>query len=187
MTPARISERSYQAGSPQSGEPAFLAVGKLRRPHGVRGEIILEVWTDFPERLKPGLVVYVGPQHEPLHLCSRRHHAEGLLVAFEECATLEAVGERRSQVVYVPTADCPALPDGEYYHHQLLGLRVLSETGDWLGNVHEILETGANDVLVIRPEKGPDILFPLVESLLLAVDLAHGEMQVKLLPGLLPE
>lgn len=162
----------------------FLVVGKLRRPHGIRGEIILEVLTDFPERLHRGLVVYVGPQHQPLRLSSLRQIEGGLLIAFQGYKDREAAGELRNQLVMVRADDRPPLEEGEYYHHQIMGLRVVNEGGQFLGQVVEILETGANDVLVIRPEQGQELLLPMLESTILSVNLERGELQVHLLPGL---
>jgi 16S rRNA processing protein RimM len=175
------------AGSPRTGEPLFLAVGKLRRPHGISGEILMDVWTDFPERLMPGMTLYIGSQHKPLHLRGLRRHGQALLMNFDEYDTPEKASELRNQLAFIPSIDRPALPEGEYYQHQLIGLRVLTEAGDVLGVVTEILETGANDIIVVRPETGPEILIPAADSFVLNISLEHGEMHVRVIPGLLPE
>ena len=108
-------------------------------------------------------------------------------MAFEGYDTPEQAGKLRNQLAYVPTADRPPLPDGEYYHHQLIGLKVISEQGEVLGKVTEILATGANDVYVVRAEIGAEILIPAVDEFVRAVDLERGELRVHLAPGLLPE
>jgi 16S rRNA processing protein RimM len=181
------NEEDRAAGSPRRGEPDFLAVGRLRRPHGVRGEIMLEVMTDFPERLVDGMTLYVGPEHRPLRMLHQRTYRGGLILALEGYDTPEQVGELRNQYVYIPTVGLPALPEGEYYHHQILGLRVLSETGIFLGTLVEILETGANDVYVVRQENAADLLLPAIDPVILDIDLEKGEMRVHLLPGLINE
>jgi 16S rRNA processing protein RimM len=173
------------AGSPKMGEPVFLVIGKLRRPHGLRGEALMEVITDFPERLQAGTPVYVGPEHIRLHIRSVRKQDRQLLVTFEEYSTPEQVGAQRNQYVYVRADDRPELEAGEYYHHQLLNLQVVDENGVTLGKVFDILETGANDVLVVRRDSGPDVLVPFIESLLLEVQIDQGYLRVRLLPGLL--
>jgi 16S rRNA processing protein RimM len=176
------------SGSPSDGEPVFLVVGKLRRPHGLRGEILMEVITDFPERLKRGLEIFVGEEHRPLRIDSLRKNDQTILIAFEGFPTPEAVGEFRNQYVYVRAEDRPPLPEGEYYHHQLIGLRVVSEEGQALGTLTYIMDmAGANDVYVITPEHGPEILLPALTETILEVDLERGEMKVHLLPGLLPD
>ena len=170
------------------GEPEYLAVGKLRRPHGVRGEMLLSVWTDFPERLQPGIVVYLGKDHKPVHIKSIRDHKQDALVTFEEFGDREEVGQFRNQVLYVRTADIPALPDDEIYLHQLLGLQVVRDNDDsFLGVVAEILETGANNVFLVRREGKSDILIPDIDPVILEIDLEKGEIRVNLLPGLIPE
>jgi len=188
MSQARAySTQNSAAGSPLPGEPAFLAIGKLRHAHGVRGEMLMEVLTDFPERLKPGTLLYVGSEHRLLRLLKFRGHREGLLVLFEGYSTPEGVGELRNQIVYVSAADRPSLPEGEYYHHQLIGLRVFSDTQLSLGTVAEILETGATDVLVVRPELGPEVLIPLAEAFIQKIDLVQGMITVHVIPGMLSE
>ncbi|MFM8322448.1 MAG: ribosome maturation factor RimM [Chloroflexota bacterium] len=180
---SRLSKDS--AGSPQRGEPAFLVVGKLRHPHGLRGEMLMDVITDFPERLKAGLEVYAGEEHRPLHIRSTRPHGQGMLIAFDAFDTPEGVGTLRNLYLYVPTGSRPPLPEGEYYHHQLLGLAVVTDEGQALGELIEIMTTPANDVYVVRRESGADVLLPAIEPVVLAVDLEKGEMRVHLLPGLI--
>jgi 16S rRNA processing protein RimM len=180
------AENTPAAGSLAPGEPAFLAVGKLRRPHGVRGEMLMEVLTDFPARLKPGFTLLVEPDHQPLRLRSVRPHNDGLLVAFEGIDTPEEAGLLRNRVLVVGQADRPILPEGEYYQHQWIGLRVISSDGRELGRLVEILETRANDVLVVRGETGPEILIPLAGPFIQEVRLAQGELIVNLIPGMLP-
>lgn len=184
--PGDKSEAEDAAGSPAPGEPAFLAVGKLRRPHGVKGELLMDILTDFPERLRPGGVLFVEPDHTPLVLRSVRPHQDALLVAFKGCETPEAAGAYRNCLVTVKTANRPALPEGEYYHHQLIGLQVRTHSGQVVGRALEILSTGAHDVLLVRGETGPEILIPLVAPFLQEIGLAEGVITVQLIPGMLP-
>jgi 16S rRNA processing protein RimM len=181
------SEVSTGPGSPVDGEPVFVAIGKLRRPHGVRGEIVMEVLTEFPERVRTGKTVFVGESRLPLRIRSRRRHQASLLLAFDDLGTPESVQGLRNQVVYVRAEDLPPLPEGDYYHHQLIGLQVVDEHGAVLGPVTELLETGSNDVLVIRRPSGPELLLPVTDETLLEVDLSAGRIRVHVLPGLLSD
>ena len=184
--PSRLPlQQETDSGSPTSGEPDFLVVGKLGRPHGVRGEILMDVYTDFPERLQPGMTLFIGPQFEPLHLSRRRPHGRGILVTFNGYQNRDEVAKLRNQLVHVPTADRPALPDGEYYHHELLGLQVIDESERSLGWLERILETGANDVYLVRDRTGVEILIPAIEEVILDIDLERKFIRVHLLPGLL--
>ena len=188
MTPVPDSPISSESlpGSPDSGEPGFLVVGKLLHPHGVRGEIVMAVYTDFPERIHAGVELLIGSQHITLKVRGRRWHQDAMLVSFRDLDTPEAVGVHRNQMVYVSAADRPELPDGELYHHQVVGLQVVSDQGEDLGRVTEILETGANDILVVRGQSGPELLLPFIDSVILKVDLQAGRIYAHLLPGLRP-
>lgn len=150
--------------------------------------MLMTIWTDFPERLQPGVRVYVGESYQLVCIKSIRDHNQDAFIAFEEFDDREDVGQLRNQVVFVRTADLPPLQDDEIYLHQLLGLRVIrDEDNHHLGVIAEILETGANDVFLVRREAGPDILIPDIDSVVLKIDLAAGEVRVHLLPGLLPD
>jgi 16S rRNA processing protein RimM len=188
MSPRPVSPKPQNpTGSPRPGEPEFLVVGKLGRPHGIHGEIAMSVLTDFPERIVPGMALFVGSQQTSLKLRSCRPHKRGLLVSFEGYDQREESALLTDQLVQVPTADRPPLPEGEYYHHQLLGLAVVDDTGRDLGSLAEILETGANDVYVVRSNHGEEILLPAIDPVILQIDLDRGIIRVHLLPGLIPE
>lgn len=181
-------EQSDSSGSPGNGEPEFLVVGKLRRPHGLCGEILLEILTDFPERLIANVEVYAGDEHQPLCIRSARQHKQALLVTFDGYDDRESVGELRNKFVYVLTDDRPPLPDGEYYFHELTGLQVVTDKGENLGVLTNILETGANDVYIVHPpDEGKDILLPAIDPVILEIDLEQSQMLVHILPGLIPD
>jgi len=183
----QLREYSRPAGSPRSGEPLYLAIGRLQRPHGLQGEISMEVLTDFPDRLKAGTKVYLGEKHQELIIRDRRGHTSGFLISFESHNSAESVGNFRNQYIYVMADDRPILPDGEYYQHQMLGLSVISDEGEILGELSGMLETGSNDVYIVRSDAGSELLLPNIGSVVKEIDLEKGEMRVHLLPGLRPE
>jgi 16S rRNA processing protein RimM len=172
------------AGSPAAGEPAFLAVGKIRRPHGINGDVLVEIYTDFPERLRTKTTVYAGEDYLPLIIRRHRSHNKGTLLAFDGFDSPEQVGRFRNQILYIKSTHAGELPEGEYYFHDLLGLSVMDETGEHLGEVTEIVETGANDVYVVTNADGHEILLPAIVEVILDVDLVSKSMKVHLLPGL---
>lgn len=183
-----FSKKNRNSGSSNPDEPELLAVGKLRRPHGVRGEILMSVWTDFPERLEPGVVVYLGDVSQPVKIQGLRGHGQGLLIAFEGYPNREAVGSLRNKVVMVRADDRPPLGGGELYIHQLIGMAVIEDKNDrTLGILTEIIETGANDVYIVRGDSGADLLLPAIDSVILEIDTDHQEIRVHLLDGLLPQ
>lgn len=178
-----MAEKKKASGSPD-GEPVYLAVGFLRRPHGLRGEIIMDLHTDFPERLKAGRELLVGEEQEAMTLASVRSHQSGMLVKFKGIETPEDAGQFRNQWVYVKASEVPPLPEGQLYQHELLGMDVVDEDGRSLGELAEIIETGANDVYVVRDENGSEILLPAIPAVILDLDPARRLIRVHLLEGL---
>jgi len=174
-------------GSSVLGEPVFLAVGKLRRPHGIRGEILMDVLTDFPERLAPGVRVFIGEEHKPFTIRSCRSQMEALLVAFQGFANSEEVGPFRNLLVYVRADAIPNLGEGEYYHHELLGMQVVDEGGAHIGTITDILESAAHDIFIVQTAELKEVLIPMTESVVQKIDVKANEMRVRLIPGLLPD
>ncbi len=164
-------------GSPPLGEPVFLAVGFLRRAHGLQGEMVMDILTDFPERLVRGKVVYAGQEHIRLTIRSLRSKGKQVLIAFEEIVDPETAASFRNQYLFVRSDEIPSLPEGEYYHHQLIGLNVFTPAGEKLGTLVEILETGANDVYIIRREGSQtELLVPAVNEFVLEIRLAERKI-----------
>lgn len=172
-----------KAGPEKSSGPAFLLIGKLGKTHGVHGEIDLQVYTDFPERLKHGKKVYLGEEKKPIILDTVRPANKVLLVSFDGYNSPEQARALTNLEVFVRTAEVPPLPDGNFYHHELIGLRVF-EGEVYLGEITEILETGANDVLVVKQTDGPELLLPDIPDVVLDVDLDEGLIRVNVLDGL---
>ncbi len=175
----RLQNRSRNPGSPKSGEPEHVLIGKLQRPHGVTGEIVLGLMTDFPERIKSGKVIYLGNNYSPRKITGVRPFHDHLLLTMDGVRNREEAAELTNLEVFVRISDLPTLSDGRFYHHQLIGLKVLLENGSSLGIIHEILVTGANDVYVVANSEGRETLIPAVESVVLKVDLDSGSVLVK--------
>jgi 16S rRNA processing protein RimM len=167
------------SGSPASGEPVYLTIGKLRRSHGLEGDMVMDILTDFPERLRVGSIVFVGDAHEPMKIVSLRGHNRQLIIRLEGFNSPEETARLRNQDLFIQASTLPKLPEGEYYHHELLGLKAVDEAGQVLGELTQILETGANDVYLIRTADGKELLLPAVEEVVLNIHLEKGEMIVR--------
>jgi 16S rRNA processing protein RimM len=180
-----VKTNNESAGLPLTSKPAtpfeqgYVVIGKLRRPHGVRGDILFEVMTDFPERITKGKSILVGEKFKPMKVTNARPHHVGLILHFEGYSAPEEVGVLRNQMVYMPIGDLPDLPDGEHYQHELIGLEVVTVDGELLGTLSEIMETGANDVLIIHDEAGNEVLLPDIESVVLGIDPEKGQIVVQ--------
>ncbi|MCC7118853.1 MAG: 16S rRNA processing protein RimM [Anaerolineales bacterium] len=173
-----------QTGSPK-GESLYLAIGFIRRPHGVRGEMIMDLHTDFPERIKPGRKIYIGEKYQPATFDTVRLHQDSLLISLRGYETPEAIGRFRNQWVYIQAKEAPPLPEGQHYKYELLDLTVVDDAGNLLGKLAEILETGANDVYIVRDEAGKEILLPAIPAVILNVDMTARQMTVHLMDGLI--
>jgi 16S rRNA processing protein RimM len=104
----------------------------------------------------------------------------------EGCEDRDSAEHWREQTIFIRLEEAEPLPEGVYYRWQILGLDVVSDQDEPLGKVEQILETGANDVYLVRDESGNELLLPAIESVILQVDLERGRLLVHLLPGLRP-
>jgi 16S rRNA processing protein RimM len=171
-------EAQSHSGSPQSGEPVYLTIGKLRRPHGVKGEILMEMMTEFSENIKPGIQVLVGIKKKPCTVSSIRQANKLWLVSllgFEDCESVEIF---RNQRIYMDAAQLKPLPVGRFYQHEVIGMQVLDENREVLGEVTDILVTGANDVYVIGTDSGEELLIPAIKSVIISMDRDTNAMIV---------
>jgi 16S rRNA processing protein RimM len=144
----------------------FIAVAKLRRPHGLKGEVLVAILSDFPERIIEGGTLLIGSEHSPITIRSKRSHNAGLLLSFDEFPTRQDVEGLQNQLLYVPTKELPKLEKGEYYHHQLLGLDVKDDQGNTLGILKDILVTGANDVYLVKTAEDKELLLPATNKVI---------------------
>ena len=165
-------------GSQPLREPEFLLLGKLRRAHGLHGEIPLELHSKMLELLIPGCVVYIGDTHQAYTIEKTRWKTPFLLLKFREISDRTAASQLTNQMVFINEAQLDTLPDGEFYYHELIGLNVYDEDDHSLGVLEQILETGANDVYVIRDENGKETLIPAINDMILSIEPEKGRMIV---------
>lgn len=150
--------------------------------HGLSGSVRALVLSDVPHRFDTGHSLYIlGVPYSisSSTLTPRRQ----VILKFHGIESADAARELVGQELTVHEAEAPSLPEGEYFHYQLLGLRVLTEEGEDLGRLGEILETGSNDVYVVSGDTG-EVLVPALADVVLKVDLDEGVMVVRLLDGL---
>lgn len=165
-------------------EPHYLAIGRIVRPFGVRGELRVELLTDYPEQLGRLRRVYVGPEAEPWAVEGIRLHKDAALLKLVGCDDRTVAEGLRGVLVQIALRDAVPLEEDEYYEHQIVGLAVVDEDGTSLGEVTEIISTGANDVYVVVGPVG-ELLLPAIESVILDIDLDADRIVVHLPEGLL--
>lgn len=161
-----------------------MVVGRIIKPHGVRGEVRVELHTSDPARFKQLAAVHIGdPSAKPTAILSARQHQGVALLTFEGVADRDAAELLRDRWLYIPTEDAAPLEEGEYYLYQLEGLTVLDTEGRTLGKLQDVMETGANNVFIVRGPFG-DILLPDIPDVVTDIDFDNGRMVVQLMPGL---
>jgi 16S rRNA processing protein RimM len=162
-----------------------IAVGRINQTWGLRGHVKVTPFTSNPERLTTGAELYVaGKRTRVLDSVSPQGYP---IMQFAGYENREAAQLLRDEIIEIDEATLPDLPDDEYYIDDLEGLTVVASTGEEIGELVEVLTTGANDVYVVRRAGQKDILVPAIADVLLSVDLEARRMTIELIPGLLPE
>jgi 16S rRNA processing protein RimM len=167
--------------------PRWVAVGRVTRAHGVKGEVAVLPLSEVEARFAPGSRVFVGEgEDRPLTVRRARPHRGRLLVFFEEVRSRTVAEELRGQYLFVPAEWAPALPEGTFWAHELVGCEVTTEAGRSLGRIREVIHTPANDVWVAEGERG-EVLVPAIRDVVASVDVAARRVVVREVPGLTAE
>jgi 16S rRNA processing protein RimM len=163
-----------------------LLIGQFTLPHGVRGQIKLHAITNQPEHLSRVKTIFVGEALKPYRLQrAAEHKASTLIVTLAGVTTRDEAETLRGQEVFIRQQDAAPLADDEYFLHDLPGLRVETVAGELLGLVKEVIETGANEVLVVTRPVGGEVLIPMIKDVVKQLDIAAGLITIEPLPGLL--
>jgi len=172
-------------------KPSYLVIAEVLRPHGVRGEVRVRLLTDYPERLQPGKCLYLGTSAEqsnaePWTLARARLQEDYGILQFETITNRSEVEHWRGKYLMVPLDDAVPLEEDEFYAYQLIGLTLLTESGRVVGEINSIMETGANDVLVVKSSEYGEILVPDIPGMWIELDFDAGFATARLPDGLLP-
>lgn len=161
----------------------LIEVGKIINTHGLRGEVKAAAWTDTPDVFEDLERVY-AKKEIPLTIRRVKYQKNNLILQFAELSTIEEAEALKNTILYADRADLGELPEGVYYIADLIGMTVQDEDGEKLGTIKEVLQTGANDVYVVRREEKKDLLIPVIEDAVKGVDLEKRTVTVTLLDGL---
>lgn len=173
--------------------PQFLVIARVMRPHGVRGELRLQLLTAFPDRMRDLGTVFLGKDPDKpssfitKNVTAVRRDRGYWLARLDGIDDRETAGAFRGWYVIVSLADATPLEPDEVYLFQVIGLEVVTEAGETLGRVAEVIETGANDVYVVRGGPRGEVMIPAIDDVVRSISPETGKMIVRPLPGLLPE
>lgn len=167
----------------ETTEP-LLVIGQVLKPHSLHGEVRVKPLTDLPERFEWLEAVYVGKEDPQLvEVESVRFHKNLILLKLAGYDNRNDAGALRGAWLQVLEEEAIPLEEGEYFLYQLVGLAVHSDQDAFLGKLDRVIETGANNVFVVRGPEG-ELLLPDIDDVVLDIDFDNGRMLVHLIPGL---
>lgn len=164
----------------------FFQVGVITATHGIHGEVKVFPTTDDPNRFKKlkKVLLDIGIQKLELEVAGVKFFKKFVILKFKEFDDINQVEKYRKCPLLVTRENAVRLKKNEYFIADLIGLKVYTEDGTFLGNLEDVMQTGANDVYQIVTEEGKEILIPAIRQCILDVDIESGNMKVHLLEGL---
>lgn len=164
----------------------YLQVGVITSTHGLKGEVKVFPTTDDPGRFQKLKRVWLdtGAGYQELEIIQVRFFKQFVILKFRGHEDINEVEAYRKKGLYVSREDAVPLKENEYFIADLIGLQVESDEGALLGQLTDVLATGANDVYVVKTKEGKEILLPAIRQCILSVDMEQRRMQVHLLKGL---
>lgn len=164
----------------------LLQVGVITTTHGVRGEVKVFPTTDDPARFKKlkQVILDTGNEKLELEIAGVKFFKNLVILKFKGIDNINDVEKYRKKSLYVTRENAVKLKKDEYFIADLIGLNVFSDEGEDLGKISDVMQTGANDVYVIKKEGADELLVPAIRDCVKNVDIEGGTMEIHLLPGL---
>lgn len=164
----------------------LLQVGIITSTHGVRGEVKVFPTTDDASRFKKlkKVILDTGKENIELEIAGVKFFKNMVILKFKEFDNINDVEKYRQKKLYVTRENAVKLKKNEYFIADLIGLTVQTDDGETLGELTDVLQTGANDVYVIRTADSEEILLPAIKECIKEVNIEGGSMLVHMMPGL---
>jgi 16S rRNA processing protein RimM len=167
----------------------YLLVGEIRRAHGVRGELVVEVHSENPGRFAPGSRLLVGEDPDrsrSITVAAARPHRESLLVTFETVGDRTEAERLAGLKLFGATEELPSLDENAFWRHELVGLEVVDTRGRRLGTIAGVISRPDQDLWEVDTPRGP-VLVPAVRAIVARVDPRQGRVTVDPPAGLFPD
>ena len=163
-----------------------LQVGILSSTHGVHGEMKVFPTTDDAKRFKKlkNVLLDSGNGFIDLTIEGVKFFKQFVILKFKDYDSINDIEKYKGRSIYVTRENAVKLNAGEYFIADLIGMEVVDEEGDRIGELTDVIETGANDVYVIKRGEGEELLLPAIKQCILSVDTDSGIMKVHVLKGL---
>ena len=164
----------------------LLEVGKIVNTHGLRGEVKVVPWTDYPEVFEDIEYVYLKTKQDytRLNLRGIKYQKGNIIVRFAEINDINEAEKYKNQILYAERADLGELPEGVYYIADLIGLTVKTDDGEVIGTIADVINTGASDIYEVKREGKKNLLIPVIDEVVLNVDLESKTVTVHMMDGL---
>lgn len=164
----------------------FLEVGKIINTHGLRGEVKIVTWTDYPEVFEEIGSVFVKTKAEEKKMTIKnvKYQKNNIIVKFAELDSIEDAEKYKNAVLFADRDSLGELPEGVYYIADLVDCAVFEENGDKIGVLVDVFSTGSNDVYDIKREDKKNLLVPIIDGVLKSVDIENKKITIKIPEGL---
>ena len=165
----------------------LLQVGVITQTHGIRGEVKVFPTTDDAKRFKKlkNVILDNGKEKRELEITSVKFFKNLVILKFKDIDNINDVEKYKGCALLVSTDDLEELEENEFYYFEIIGCEVVTTDGEKIGEISEILETGANDVWVVKRQGQKDALIPYIEDVVKDVDIDTKTVTIQVLEGLL--
>lgn len=164
-----------------------IIIGEIINTQGVKGEVRVFPITDFPERFfeEEEFKVIKGEDFKVLKVERVREHKQFIVIKFKGVDSMNDAESLKGYSIIINRDELKELPEGRYYIMDILGLKVITTEGEEIGEVKDVLKTGANDVYVVKRPAGVDVLIPVIDPVVKEVNLEKGQIVIELMEGLI--
>lgn len=162
----------------------FLEAGKIVGTKGLKGELMVECWCDKPEIISNQKTIYMNSEHEKYNVIKARTHKKSAIILLENIDSIEEADKYRGKIIYIDRNSIE-LKNGQYFIQDLLGIKVYdSDTNKEYGKITDVFKTGANDVYQITDDNGINYLIPVIDDVIIKMDLNKEILIIKPLKGI---
>lgn len=164
----------------------FLEVGKIINTHGLRGDVKIVTWTDYPEDFEEIDKVYIRRKTGDvvLTITNVKYQKNNIIVKFKEIADINEAEKYKNLVLCADREDLPELEEGAHYIADLIGLDIVDEEGELIGKLVDVFNTGANDIYDVKREGKKNLLLPVIQDVVKDIDLENKKITVHVMEGL---
>lgn len=165
----------------------YIEIGQIVNSYGIKGFVKVVPYTDNPERFQEFKTIFVNYRNELLEfeIDEVKINKSVVLLKFKGMNDINQIEIYKNCYLKIKKEDLKELPDDTYFIFDLIGMEVFTDKGDFLGNISDVIQTGSNDVYIVKGKDGKEILLPAIADVVKNVDIENKKMTVELLKGLI--